>query len=121
MKRTLLVVDDSVFIWQALKTMLEGTDYDIVACVKSGEEAIELYGKLKPDIVTMDIILPGMDGIESSKILLQNWPDAKIVIVSSLAYDEMMTQADALGAYGFIFKPFEAEQVTEALDKIKFD
>lgn len=114
-------MDDSVFIWQALKSMLEGTDYNIVACAKSGEEAIALYSALKPDIVTMDIILPGMDGIESSKVLIENWPDAKIIVVSSLAYDEMTEQAAAVGACGFIFKPFEAQQVIDTLDKIKFN
>lgn len=118
MRKTVMVVDDSVFIYGEMKHMLENSDYEITAYAKSGEEALTLYEKTNPDVVTMDIILPGIDGLDTAKLILERWPDAKIVFVSSLAYDETMEQAKDLGAQEFIFKPIEEEQMLSVLDRI---
>lgn len=116
MKKKLLVVDDSIFIWEELKMLLSDTDFEVVGCASSGEEALEMYIKLQPDIVTMDIILPGIDGIEAAKIILKNWPAAKIVMISSLAYDETIDIAADIGSRGFICKPFEQAEVLTVLN-----
>lgn len=118
MSKRLLIVDDSVFIWEEMKNILKGTDFLVVGCAKTGEEALTMYETLQPDVVTLDIILPGMDGIDTAKLLLKKWPDAKIIIVSSLAYDETMNEAKDAGASDFVFKPFDSRQILEVLTRV---
>lgn len=118
MQKKLMIVDDSIFIWQEMKYMLADSGFDIVGCAKTGEEAVALYKKVCPDIVTMDIILPGEDGIETTKKLLQEFPEAKVVMVSSLAYDTTIEDAHKIGAFGFVFKPFERQQLLDALNSV---
>lgn len=117
MEKTVLVVDDSLFIYDEIKYMLEDTDYRIVGHAKDGAQAMRMYEKLKPDVVTMDIIMPGINGIDTSKLLLDRWHDAKIVIVSSLAYDETREESEKAGVSGFIFKPLEKMEFIEALNQ----
>ena len=112
-----MVVDDSRMVALQMKNLLEGTDYEIVAYCRNGEEAIAQYGEVQPDIVTMDIIMPGLDGLETAQAILEEHADAKIIMVSSLAYDDTFEEATAIGAKGFIDKPFEKEQLLEALDQ----
>lgn len=114
----LMIVDDSLFIYEEMKHMLAKTKIDIVGYAKSGEEAIELYENILPDVVTMDIIMPGLDGLETAKQILARWPDAKIIMVSSLAYDETMEDAKRIGAIDFLFKPIEETQIRELLGKV---
>lgn len=118
MSKRLLIVDDSVFIWEEMKNILRNTDYEVVGCAKTGEDALELYEAVRPDVVTLDIILPGMDGIDTAKMMLRKWPDAKIIIVSSLAYDETMDEAKDAGACDFVFKPFDSKQMLEVLNRV---
>lgn len=121
MEKKILVVDDSIFIYEEIKNMLEETDYKVIAHAKNGAEAFKLYGELNPDIVTMDIIMPGLNGFETSTLLLNKWKDAKIVIVSSLAYDETIDQASKLGIKNFIFKPIGKAELIEALDSFQLE
>lgn len=118
MKKTVMVVDDSVFIYEEIKFMLNNTDYEITAYAKSGEEAIELFRTMKPDVVTMDVILPGLDGIDAAREILKIEPGARIVIVSSLAYDETLERAKEVGASEFLYKPIEKEALVETLDRV---
>lgn len=118
MNKKLLIVDDSMFIYEEMKHMLADTNFEIAGYAKSGEEAIKLYEETNPDIVTLDIIMPGMDGLDTAKIILSKWPDAKIVIVSSLAYDETMEQAKTIGACDFLFKPIGEEQIISTLERV---
>ena len=92
-------------------------DYEIVAYCRSGEDAIARYGEVKPDLVTMDIIMQGMDGLDATELILKEHPDARIVIVSSLAYDDTFDRANTLGAKGFIDKPFHREQLLKVFEK----
>lgn len=118
MGKNVLVVDDSLFIIEEMKHLLEDTEFKIIGYAKSGEDAVEMYEKTKPDIITLDLILPGIDGFETAEIILKKWPDAKIIIVSSLAYDETINKANEIGTQGFIFKPFDKEQLLSALTEI---
>lgn len=110
-----MVVDDSRFIYEQMKDIVADTEFEIVGYCMSGEEALRMYPKILPDIVTMDIILPGMDGLEASEELLKQYPDANIVIVSSLSYDETEDKANQLGIESFVFKPFDEEELLDAL------
>ena len=115
MAKRVMVVDDSRMICVQMKNMLSGSDYEVTAYCRSGEEAVEQYGQIEPDVVTMDIIMPGMDGLEVAQTILEEYPEARIVMVSSLAYDTTFEEAKNIGAKGFIDKPFVKEQLIEAL------
>jgi len=110
-----MVVDDSRMVMLNLQNLLEDTEYEIAAYCRCGEDAIKQYDEVKPDIVTMDIIMPGMDGLEAAQAILEEHPDARVLMVSSLAYDETFDEAKGIGTKGFIDKPFDREQLLEAL------
>ena len=95
--------------------MLEGSDMEICEFCRCGEEALKKFEEAKPDLVTMDIVMPGMDGMETCKKLRQRYPEANVFMVSSMAYDDMIDQAVKLGARGFLFKPFTKESLLEGL------
>lgn len=118
MKKRIMVVDDSRMLLMQLQHLLEGTNYEIAAYCQDGETAIAKYGEVDPDLVTMDIIMPGMDGLEAAKEILASHPDAKIVMLSSLVYDDTIEEAEAIGTKAFIYKPFEKEQVLDTLKKV---
>ena len=111
MSRRIMVVDDSRLVRVQLEDVLKGTDYEIAAHCRSGEDAIERYDEVQPDLVTMDIIMQGMDGLDAAEIILKKDPNARIVMVSSLAYEDTFKRAQAIGARGFIDKPFHQEQL----------
>ena len=115
MKHSIMVVDDSRVIHSQVKKILEDSEFEVVCCCRSGEEALEKYGEVKPELVTMDIVMPGMDGMDTCKMMMERWPDANIYIVSSLAYDDTIDQAVKAGAKGFLFKPFSKESLLEGL------
>lgn len=115
MKHSIMIVDDSRVIHSQVKKMLEGSEFEVVSCCRSGEEALERYEEVKPDIVTMDIVMPGMDGLEACKMMMERWPEANIYMVSSLAYDDTIDQAVEAGAKGFLFKPFSQDTLLEGL------
>lgn len=117
MSKRIMVVDDSRLVRVQLGDILKDTDYEIAAYCKSGEEAIEQYGEVKPDLVTMDIIMQGMDGLDASEMILKAYPDARIVMVSSLAYEDTYERARAIGAKGFVDKPFHREQLLKVFEQ----
>lgn len=111
MSRRIMVVDDSRLVRVQLEDVLQGTDYEIAVHCRSGEDAIARYAEVNPDLVTMDIIMQGMDGLDAAEIILKQHPEARIVMVSSLAYDDTFKRARAIGAKGFVDKPFHREQL----------
>ncbi len=111
MHRRIMVVDDSRLVRVQLEDVLKGTEYEVAAYCRSGEDAIAQYATVQPDLVTMDIIMPGMDGLDAAEAILKNHPDARIVMISSLAYDETFARAKTIGAKGFVEKPFHQEQL----------
>ncbi len=113
----LMVVDDSRFVYNEMDYFLEDTDFELIRYCKSGEEAVEAYKELKPDLVTMDIILPRMDGFECAKAILKEDPKARIVFISSLAYDDTIDEAKELGCDEFLFKPFERDTLLDVLTR----
>lgn len=118
MGKRIMVVDDSRMVKLRMEDLLADTEYEIAAYCRSGEEAVEQYGQVLPDVVTMDIIMPGMDGLEASQAILEEHPEAKIIMVSSLAYDDTFEEAKSIGAKGFIDKPFDREQLLALLDQV---
>ena len=114
--KNVLIVDDSRTSRRILKDILERAGYNIVGEAINGKEGVEQYSKLKPDIVTMDITMPEMDGIEALKSIKKDFPDATVVMITAAGQKDKMMEAVKLGAAEFVSKPFVEETVLEALE-----
>lgn len=113
-----LVVDDAIFMRLALKRMLERNGYDVVGEAENGRVAVQKYKELRPDIVTMDITMPEMDGIQAVTEIKKFDSKPKIIMISALGQESYIKQAVLLGVTGFIVKPFKEDNVIKALSKI---
>lgn len=114
---TVMVVDDSRFMREEIAHLLQGTGYTICAQCRDAEEALALYPSVLPQFVLMDIVLPGMDGIDATTQILASWPSARVVMVSSMSYDKDMAGAKKSGAKSFLCKPFKVEDLLHALEE----
>lgn len=115
--KKVLIVDDAMFIRLALKKILDNK-YEVVGEAQNGLEAVRMYKLTKPDIVTMDLTMPEMTGIEALKAIMQYDPLAKIVMVSSMGQESMIRESILSGAKSFIVKPFNEEHIIRTMDKI---
>ncbi len=113
--KNVLIVDDSRTSRRILKDILERAGYNVVYEAINGKEGVEQYRKLQPDIVTMDITMPEMDGIEALKNIKSEFPDAKVVMITAAGQKDKMMEAVKIGATEFVAKPFVEETVLEAL------
>ncbi|MDF2984957.1 MAG: response regulator [Eubacterium sp.] len=116
--KKVLIVDDASFMRLSLRTMLEKNGFEVAGEAENGLEAIKLYKKLEPDIVTMDITMPELDGVQALKTILQLDPKAKIVILSAMGQEARVKEAIISGAKTFIVKPFKEEHLIQTLTKI---
>lgn len=116
MSKRLMIVDDSRVVYAEMKKLLQDTEFEVVGFCRSGEEALPTYEMCQPDVVTMDIVMPGMDGFSAAQSIMHSHPDAKVLMVSSLAYDDTIDEAVEIGAKGFVFKPLQREQLVNALN-----
>lgn len=114
---TVLIADDESFIRILLKNILTKNGYEVVGEARDGNEAVEKYLELKPDLVTMDIIMPNTDGITAVKAIKEIDPQAIIVMVSSMGQQVLVKDAIKSGAVDFIIKPFKEEKVIDTLQK----
>ncbi len=112
-----MIADDAAFMRMLLKGILEKGGYEVVAEAKDGVEAIEKFKELKPQVVTMDITMPDMDGIHAVKEIMAMDPEAKIIMVSAMGQQAMVVDAMKAGVKDFIVKPFQAEQILATLKK----
>ncbi len=117
MKRV-LIVDDAAFMRVSIKNMLSRHNYEIVGEAENGKAAIIKYQELKPDIVTMDITMPEMDGLASLKEILALDPSANVIMVSAMGQESMVREAVLAGAKGFIVKPFKEDTILSALQNL---
>ena len=113
--KNVLIVDDSRTSRRILKDILERAGYNIAGEAINGKEGVTAYAKLQPDIVTMDITMPEMDGIEALKAIKAEFPDAMVVMITAAGQKDKMMEAVKLGATEFVSKPFVEETVIEAL------
>ena len=114
----ILIVDDAAFMRMMIKDILTKNGYEVVAEAANGVEAVELYKSYQPDLVTMDITMPEMDGIEAVKQIKAVNPAAKVIMCSAMGQQSMVMDAIKAGANDFIVKPFQADRVLEAVKKI---
>lgn len=114
----ILIVDDEKFMRFTLKRILEMDGHEVVGEAGNGLEAFDQYSNLKPDVVTMDITMPEMDGIEAVRKICTEFPDAKIIMCSAMGQTQMVTQCLRNGALDFIIKPFNPERINAAINKV---
>ena len=112
-----LVVDDAAFMRMMVKDILSKNGYEVVGEAENGMKAVEKYQELKPDLTTMDITMPEMDGISAVKEIKKIDPNAKIVMCSAMGQQAMVIESIQSGAKDFIVKPFQADRVLEAVKK----
>ncbi|MGI6649851.1 MAG: response regulator [Bacillota bacterium] len=112
-----LIVDDATFMRMMIKDILLKNGYEVVGEAENGLEAVEKYQELKPDIVTMDVTMPEMDGITAIKEIRKIDPNAKIIVCSAMGQQLMVMEAIQSGAKDFVVKPFQQDRVIQALQK----
>lgn len=117
MSKNILVVDDAAFMRLMLKDILNQNGFCVLAEAANGAEAVDLYKKLKFNLVTMDITMPDMDGITAIKKIREYDPDARIIVCSAMGQQAMVLEAIQSGAKDFIVKPFDADRVVDAVRK----
>ncbi len=118
MGKRVLIVDDAAFMRMLLKDIVTKAGYEVAGEASNGKEAVEKYKELNPDIVTMDITMPEMTGIEATKEIIKMDPNAKIIMCSAMGQQMMVVEAIQAGAKDFIVKPFQQSRVVEALSKV---
>lgn len=114
MAHRILIVDDAAFMRMMIKDILVKNGFDVVAEASDGAQAVEKFKEHSPDLVTMDITMPEMDGITALKEIKQIDPQAKIIMCSAMGQQSMVIDAIQAGAKDFIVKPFQADRVLEA-------
>ncbi|MFC4023140.1 response regulator [Oceanobacillus longus] len=117
MAHRILIVDDAAFMRMMIKDILTKNGFEVVGEAQDGAQAIEKYNELTPDLVTMDITMPEMDGITSLKEIKKINPEAKIIMCSAMGQQAMVIDAIQAGAKDFIVKPFQGDRVIEAIQK----
>jgi two-component system chemotaxis response regulator CheY len=116
--KKVLIVDDAVVMRMMIKNILSKSGYDVVGEAENGLLAIEKYRALQPDIVTMDMVMPQMDGIAAVKAIVAEFPNAKIIMCTSMGQQALVVEAIQAGAKSFITKPFQPPKIVEAIEKV---
>lgn len=118
MGNRVLVVDDAAFMRMMIKDILRKGGYEVVGEAEDGARAVDKYKELKPDLVTMDITMPDMDGISAVKEIRKLDPNAVIIMCSAMGQQAMVIDAIQAGAKDFVVKPFQPDRVLEAVRKV---
>ncbi|GBF35105.1 chemotaxis regulator CheY [Desulfocucumis palustris] len=115
----ILIVDDTTFMRYNLANIFKGMGCEVAGEAANGQEGVELYKKIKPDLVTMDITMPVMDGLQALKAIKQHDPGARVVMVSSMGQREFVLESIKSGAAGFIVKPFHPDKIKNMIERLE--
>jgi two-component system chemotaxis response regulator CheY len=113
-----LVCDDAIFMRTMIADILTQAGFEVVGEAESGSQAVEKYHALKPDLVTMDIVMPDMGGIEAVREICKTDPEAKILMCSAMGQQALVVEAIQAGAKDFVVKPFQPSRVLEAVQRV---
>lgn len=114
----ILIADDSTVMRRSLNLILTKGGHKIVGQATNGEQAYTLFSQFQPDLVTMDITMPGMDGIEAMQKILKNYPTARIIMISALDQKRMILEAIECGAMHYLIKPFKDDKVLATVNEV---
>lgn len=117
MKRV-MIADDAEFMRQMLKEILKGLNYEVVAEAVDGQDAVEKYAAVKPDFVTMDMVMPRLSGLDAIRKIRETDPKARILVVSAIDQPAVLKEAVQAGAVDFIVKPFRPDRIAATLTKL---
>ena len=118
MAHTVLVCDDAIFMRTMITDILTQAGYEVIGEAESGAQAVEKYRQLKPDLVTMDIVMPEMGGIEAVREICRENPEARILMCSAMGQQALVVEAIQAGAKDFVVKPFQPSRVLEAVQRV---
>jgi two-component system chemotaxis response regulator CheY len=118
MAKRVLIVDDAVFMRNMIRDIFAAGGFDVIGEAANGLEAVEKYKELKPDLVTMDIVMPFKSGIEATREILAATPEAVVVMCSALGQESLVMEAIEAGATDFIVKPFKEDEVLAVVRKV---
>ncbi|MCY9663944.1 response regulator [Paenibacillus alginolyticus] len=118
MKKRILVVDDAAFMRAMLKDILVNLNYEVVAEGRNGHEAVHLYKRYKPDLVTLDITMPEMDGIDALKEIIRFDHQAKVIMCSAMGQQKLVVDSIQAGAKDFLVKPFNKDRIATAIESV---
>ena len=113
-----LVCDDAKFMRTMISSILTGAGWAVVGEAENGLQAVEEYKKLDPDVVTMDMVMPEMGGVDALREILKDDPSARVVMCTAMGQDALIAEANEIGAKGVLLKPFASEGLLEILDKV---
>ena len=118
MSHTVLVCDDAIFMRTMISDILNQAGFEIVGEAESGLQAVQKYRELKPDLVTMDIVMPDMGGIDAVREITQDDPSARVLMCSAMGQQALVVEAIQAGAKDFVVKPFQPSRVLEAVQRV---
>jgi len=116
--QTVLVCDDAIFMRTMISDILSQAGYEVVGEAETGVQAVERYRQLKPDLVTMDIVMPDLGGIEAVREIIKFDPAARILMCSAMGQQALVVEAIQAGARDFVVKPFQPSRVLEAVQRV---
>jgi len=115
---TVLIADDASFMRNSLKYVVENAGHTVIGMAKEGQEALELYLKYKPDVVTLDYLMAGKDGFWALKEITKADPKAKVIMVTAVGNEDRQEEAHEIGAAGYIRKPFKPTEIVNEINKV---
>lgn len=118
MAHSVLIVDDIPFVRRALARVITNAGYMVVGEASDGSEALAMYKRLKPDVITMDIVMPKVSGIDATRAIMKEHPEAMVIIISAMGQENLVTEAIQSGAKDYIMKPFTDEEVIRTIERL---
>jgi two-component system, chemotaxis family, chemotaxis protein CheY len=116
--QTVLICDDAIFMRTMLSDILTQAGYEVIGEAETGVQAVAQYAALRPDLVTMDIVMPDMGGIDALREIVRAHPEAKVLMCSAMGQQALVVEAIHAGAKDFVVKPFQPSRVLEAVQRV---
>lgn len=118
MAKTILIADDIAFVRKTLTDIFSAAHYEVIGQASDGKAAVDLYAQLRPDLVTLDLVMPKMSGIEAARQIMKIEPRAKLIMITAMSQENLVMEAINAGIRDYILKPFEAQEILRVVDRI---